>query len=126
MSSLVLRQHPLLQWFNLGPEDTSSIEIRGTHCVLQTMFWVNGVGMPLVHIVQEQGKDQCTEGQDSLLPQNEIHPSLVRLSGRHNLQLESTRVDVVCLHNSFGGLGLLPNYVLFVEPSLLFLLPYQA
>jgi hypothetical protein len=51
---------------------------------------------------------------------------LVRLSGRHNLQLESTRVCVVCLHNSFGELGLLSNYVLFVEPTLLFLLPYQA
>jgi hypothetical protein len=62
--------------------------------------------------------------QASLLPRNEIHPSLVRLSGRHNLQLESTRVGVVCLHNTFGELGLLSNYVLFVEPSLPFLLPY--
>jgi hypothetical protein len=64
--------------------------------------------------------------QASLLPRNEIHPSLVRLSGRHNLQLESTRVGVVCLHNSFGELRLLSNYVLSVGPSLLFLLPYQA
>jgi hypothetical protein len=64
--------------------------------------------------------------QASLLPQNVIHPSLVRFSGRHNLQFESTRVCVICLHNSFGELGLLSNYVLFVEPSLLFLLPYQA
>jgi hypothetical protein len=57
MSSLVLRQHPLLQWFDREPEDTSSIETRGTHYVLQTRFRVTGVGMPLVHIVQEQGKD---------------------------------------------------------------------
>jgi hypothetical protein len=57
MSSLVLRQHPSLQWFDLEPEDISSIEIRGTHCAPQTMFRVIGVGMPLVHIVQEQGKD---------------------------------------------------------------------
>jgi hypothetical protein len=49
--------------------------------------------------------------QASLLPRNEIHPSLVRLSGRHNLQLESTRVGVICLHNSFGELGLPSNYV---------------
>jgi hypothetical protein len=61
-----------------------------------------------------------------LLPRNEIHPSLVRLSGRHNLQLESTRVGVICLHNSFGELGPLSNYALFVEPSLPFLLPYEA
>jgi hypothetical protein len=126
MSSLVLRQHPSLQWFDLEPEDTSLIEISGTHCAPQTMFRVTGVGMLLVHIVQEQGKDQCTGVQASLLPQNEIHPSLVRLSGKHNLQLESTRVCVACLHNSFGVLGLLSNYVLFVKPSLLFLLPYQA
>jgi hypothetical protein len=52
MSSLVLGQHPLLQWFDREPEDTSSIEIRGTHYVQQTMFWVTEVGMPLVHIFQ--------------------------------------------------------------------------
>jgi hypothetical protein len=52
MSSLVLRQHLSLQQFDLEPEDTSSIEIRGTHCALQTMFRVNGVSMPLVHIFQ--------------------------------------------------------------------------
>jgi hypothetical protein len=53
MSSLVLRQHLSLQRFNLEPEDTSSIEIHGTHCAQQTMFRVIGVGMPLVHIAQE-------------------------------------------------------------------------
>jgi hypothetical protein len=53
MSSLVLRKHPLLQWFDREPEDTSSIETRGTHYVQQTMFWVTGVGTPLVHIAQE-------------------------------------------------------------------------
>jgi hypothetical protein len=53
MSSLVLRQHPLLQRFDLEPEDTSSIEIHGTHCAQQTMFRVIGVGMALIHIVQE-------------------------------------------------------------------------
>jgi hypothetical protein len=45
MSGLVLRQHPSLKWFDLEPEDTSSIEIRGTHCAPQTMFRVNGVSM---------------------------------------------------------------------------------
>jgi hypothetical protein len=68
MSSMVLRQHLSLQRFDLEPKDTSSIEIRGTHCAQQTMFWVTGVGMLLVHIVQEQGKDQCTGVQASLLP----------------------------------------------------------
>jgi hypothetical protein len=68
MSSLVLRQHPLLQWFDREPKDTFSIETRGTHYVQQTMFRVTGVGMPLVHIVQEKGKDQCTGVQASLLP----------------------------------------------------------
>jgi hypothetical protein len=52
MSSLVLRQHPLLQQFDQEPEDTSLIEIRGTHCAPQTMFQVIGVGRPLVHIFQ--------------------------------------------------------------------------
>jgi hypothetical protein len=126
MSSLVLRQHPLLQWFDREPKDTSSIETRGTHYVQQTMFRVTRVGMPLVHIVQEQGKDQCTRVQASLLPRNVIHPSLAKLSGRHNLQLESTRVAVACLHNSFGEIGLLSNYELFIELFLLFPLPYQA
>jgi hypothetical protein len=55
-----------------------------------------------------------------------IHPSLVNLSGRHNLQLESARVVVACLHNSIGEIGLLSNYELFFEPFLLFPLPYQA
>jgi hypothetical protein len=114
MSGLVLRQHPSPQRFDLEPEDTSSIETRGTHYVQQTMFRVTGVGMPLVNIVQEQGKDQCTGVQASLLPPNMIYPSLVRLLGRHNPQLESTRVYAVCLHNSFGELGLLSSYVLFV------------
>jgi hypothetical protein len=89
-------------------------------------FWVTGVGMPLVHIVQEKGKDQCTGVQASLLPRNVIYPSSVRLWGRHNPQLESTRVFVVCLHNSSYELELLSNYELFVELSLLSLLPYQA
>jgi hypothetical protein len=53
MSSLVLRQHPSLQRFDLEPEDTSLIGIHGTHCAQQTMFRVGGVSMPLVHIVQE-------------------------------------------------------------------------
>jgi hypothetical protein len=52
MSSLVLRKHLLLQWFDREPKDTSSIETRGTHYVHQTMFRVTGVGMPLVHIFQ--------------------------------------------------------------------------
>jgi hypothetical protein len=68
MSSLVLRQHPLLQWFDREPEDTSLIETRGTHYAQQTMFRVTEVGMLLVHIVQEQEKDQCTRVQASLLP----------------------------------------------------------
>jgi hypothetical protein len=75
------------------------------------MFRVVRVGMPLAHIVQEWEIDQCTGVQAFLLHQNEIHPSLVILSGRHNLQLESTRVGVVCLHNSFVKLVLLSNYV---------------
>jgi hypothetical protein len=62
MSSLVLRQHPSLQRFYLEPEDTSSIEIRGTHYAPQTMFRVIGAGMPLVHIVQEQGKGPMYRG----------------------------------------------------------------
>jgi hypothetical protein len=90
------------------------------------MFRVIGADMLLVHIVQEQGKDQCTGVQASLLPRNMIYPSLVRLLGRHNLQLESTRAYVVCLRNSSVELGLLSNYVLFIEPSLQFPLPYQA
>jgi hypothetical protein len=114
MSSLVLGQHPLLQWFDREPEDTCSIETRGTHYVLQTRFWVTEVGMPLVHTVPEQEKDQYTGVQASLLPQNVIHPSSVKLSGRHNLQLESTRVVVTCLHNSSSELELLSNYELFV------------
>jgi hypothetical protein len=53
MSSLVLRQHPLLQWFDRESEGTSSIETRGTHYAQQTMFRVTEVSMLLVHIVQE-------------------------------------------------------------------------
>jgi hypothetical protein len=53
--------------------------------------------------------------QASLLPRNVIYPSLVKLSGRHSLQLESTRVVVACLHNSSDELELLSNYELFVE-----------
>jgi hypothetical protein len=79
MSCLVLRQHPLLQWFDREPEDTSLIETRGTHYAQQTRFRVTGVSMPLVYIVQEQGKDQCTGVQASLLPRNVIYPSSVRL-----------------------------------------------
>jgi hypothetical protein len=52
MSSLVLGQHQLRQWFNREPEDTSSTETRGTNYVLQTRFRVVEVGMPLVHIVK--------------------------------------------------------------------------
>jgi hypothetical protein len=49
MSSLVLGQYPLRQWFDREPEDTSSTETRGTHYVQQTRFRVVEVGMPLVH-----------------------------------------------------------------------------
>jgi hypothetical protein len=75
------------------------------------MFRVVGVGMPLAHIVQELGTDQCTGVQAFPLPRNETHPSLVILSDTHDLQLESTRVCVICLHNSFVKLVLLSNYV---------------
>jgi hypothetical protein len=126
MLSLALRQHLLLQQFDLEPEDTSSTKTRGTHYIQQTWFWVAGVGMPLVHTFQEQGKDQCTGVQAFLLPRNVIHPLLVRLSDRHNLQLKSTRVSVVCLRNSSVELGLSSNYELFVELSLLSPLPYLA
>jgi hypothetical protein len=111
MLSLVPRQHPPHQWFDQEPKDTSSIGIHGTHCALQTMFQVVGVSMPLAHIVQELETDQCTVVQAFLLHQNESHPSLVILSGTHNLGLESTRVSVVCLHNSFVELVPLPSYV---------------
>jgi hypothetical protein len=57
--------------------------------------------MPLVHIVEEWGTDQCIGVQAFLLHRNGSHPSLVILSGTHNLGTESTRVDAVCLHNSF-------------------------
>jgi hypothetical protein len=53
MSSLALRKHLLLQWFDQEPEDTSSIETRGTHYVLQTRFRVTKVGMPLAQTFQE-------------------------------------------------------------------------
>jgi hypothetical protein len=85
MLGLIPRQHPLYQWFNLEPKDTSSIGIHGTHCAKQTMFLVVGVGMPLAHIVQESEMDQCIRVQAFLLHQNESHPSLVILSGTHNL-----------------------------------------
>jgi hypothetical protein len=66
MSSLVLRKHLLLQWFDREPEDTSSIKTRGIHYILQTGFRVTGVGMPLLHIVQEQENDQYIGVQASL------------------------------------------------------------
>jgi hypothetical protein len=75
------------------------------------MFRVVGVGMPLAHIVQEWGTGQCIRVQAFPLHRNEIHPSLVILSDTHDLRLESTRVGVVCLHNSFVELVLLSNYV---------------
>ena len=126
MSSPVQGQHQLLQWFDREPEDTSSVVTRGTHCAQQTRFRGAEVSMLLVHIAQALGMDQCIWVQVSLLPRNAIHPSLVKLSGTHNLQLESARVDVACLHNSSVELGLLLNYELFIELFLLFPLPYQA
>jgi hypothetical protein len=90
------------------------------------MFRVIGVGMPLAHIIQEWGTDQCIGVQAFLLHRNESHPSLVILLGTHNLGLGSTRVGIICLHSSFVELVLLSNYVWFVEPFLPFLWPYQA
>ena len=66
MSSLVQGQHLLFQRFDQEPEDTSSIVTRGTHYAQQTMFRVVEVGMPLVHITQAPGMDQCTWVQASL------------------------------------------------------------
>jgi hypothetical protein len=110
MLSLVPKQHLSILWFDLEPEGTSSIGTHGTHYALQTRFWVVGVSTPLAHIVQEWGTDQCTGVQAFPLHQNEMHPSLAILSGRHNLQLESTMVGVICLHNSFVEFVLLSNY----------------
>jgi hypothetical protein len=50
---LHLGQHLSLQWFDLEPEDTSSIVTHGTHYVRRTRFRVAEVGMPLAHIFQE-------------------------------------------------------------------------
>jgi hypothetical protein len=66
MSSLVQGQHLSLQRFDQEPEDTFSIVTRGTHYAQQTMFRVVEVGMPLVHIAQASGMDQCTWVQVSL------------------------------------------------------------
>jgi hypothetical protein len=126
MSSLALRKHLLLQWFDQESEDTSSIETRGTHYVLQTRLQVAEVDMPLVHIAPVQEKDQCTGVLASLLPRNVLPPSLVKPSGRHNLQPESTRAYVVCLHNFSNELELSSNYELFTEPFLRSPLPYLA
>jgi hypothetical protein len=52
MSSPAPGQHLSLQWFNLEPEDISSIETRGTHYVQQTRFQVVEVDTPLAHIAQ--------------------------------------------------------------------------
>ena len=60
MLNLVPGQHQSLQRFDQEPEDTSSIVTRGTHYAQQTMFRVVGVSMPLVHIAQAPGMDQCT------------------------------------------------------------------
>jgi hypothetical protein len=126
MSSLALRQHLLLQWFDREPEDISLVETRGTHYVQQTRFRVVEVSTPLVHIAQAQGKDQCTGVQASLLPRNVLPPSLVKLSGIHDLQPESTRASVVCLRNSSVELELSSNYELFAELFLWSPLPYLA
>ena len=111
MLNLVPGQHQLFPRFDQEPEDTSSIVTRGTRYVQQTMFRGAAVNTPLVHIAKVPEMDQCTRVQASLLPRNEIPPSLVILSDTHSLQLESTRVGVVCLHNSFVELVLLSNYV---------------
>jgi hypothetical protein len=66
MLNLVPGQHQLLQRFDQEPEDTSSIVTRGTHYAQQTMFRLVGVDMPLVHIAQSPGTDQCTWVQASL------------------------------------------------------------
>ena len=60
MLNLVPGQHQSLQRFDREPEDTSSIVTRGTHYAQQTMFRVVEVDMPLVHIAQSPGMDQCT------------------------------------------------------------------
>jgi hypothetical protein len=66
MSSPAQGQHLSLQRFNQEPEDTSSIVTHGTHYAQQTMFQVVGVDMPLVHIAQAPGMDQCIWVQASL------------------------------------------------------------
>jgi hypothetical protein len=66
MLCLVPGQHQSLLWFDQEPEDTSSIVTRGTHCAQQTMFRGVEVSMPLVHIAQVPGMDQCTWVQVSL------------------------------------------------------------
>jgi hypothetical protein len=66
MLNPVSGQHQSLQWFDREPEDTSSIVTRGTHYAQQTMFRVVEVGIPLVHIAQSPGMDQCTWVQASL------------------------------------------------------------
>ena len=60
MLNLVPGQHQSLQWFDQEPEDTSSVVTRGTHYAQQTMFRGAEVGMPLVHIAEVPGMDQCT------------------------------------------------------------------
>jgi hypothetical protein len=78
MSSPVQGQHLLLQWFDREPEDTFSIVTRGTHYAQQTMSRVVGVDMPLVHIAQVWGMDQCIWVQASFFSRNAIHPLLVK------------------------------------------------
>jgi hypothetical protein len=67
-SNLVPKQHPPHRWFDQEFEGTSSIEIYGTHYVLQTMFLAVEVCTPLVRIVQEWEASQGIGVPTFLLP----------------------------------------------------------
>jgi hypothetical protein len=58
--------------------------------------------MPRLYASPEWEMVRCNEAIASLSPQTSLHPSFAKPLDTHDLQPQTIKVDVSCLHSSLG------------------------
>jgi hypothetical protein len=95
-ASLPIIPHPRV------PLSTSSAATRGRCHGLLPMMVVTPAFMPRFHTSQEWGMIQCNEVIASLSLQISSRPSLAKPLSTHDLQPQTVKVGISCLHSSLG------------------------
>jgi hypothetical protein len=105
-------QHPRV------PSSTSLVEICGRCRELLPTMVVTPTCMPRFHTSQVWGMVRCSKVIAFLSLQTSLRPSLMKPSSAHDLQPQTVKVGVSCLHSSLGVTLRLLSYLVYDVPLL--------